>query len=963
MLALVTLCLNTSITANSETLLSQYVQTQLTARNGLPQNSVAAVTQTRDGYLWFGTEEGFARFDGIHFTTFSILNSKGLKDNFVQTLAADADGSLWIGTRSELTRYQNGQFQSMIAADNPIYTVFAAKDGKIWVGSQDHLYSVDHGRTHIYTIRDGCNFNEIHDIAQASDGSLWLATAQGLVQLNNGRFKLFTQHDNLPDNTILRVAPASDGSLWLATRGGLAHWNGNLLEDFPADRLPQRARISSLILDRKGALWIGYEHNGIARVTVPPTGPASIMCYSRRDGLPSDDVSKVFEDAAGDIWVGLQEGGAVEMREGLFESFGQKEGLSEDVVWSVLQASDASLWVGTNSSGLNHVLPNGKVRVFSGQDGLPQGAVNGLLEARDGSVWVGLEHGFLSHVVHDRITSYRDPISKDARIASILEDPKGDLWLAFHETDGLVRFSNGHFEHYKTPGLLNVATFAPDGSIWLGSDHGGVTHVVNGRDVSFTTADGLLSNFAQAVYVDKDGVAWAGTSPGGLNRIKNGKITTYSIAQGLYDLTVGAIVEDDQGNLWMTCNKGIFRVRKSELNDFADGKISHIHSVVYGSADGLRSAECNFGATPAVWKGRNGRLFFATMGGVATIEPTLSQMIPSPPAVTVESALINHQAVSFDRGISAGPGSTDLELQFTAPDFVSPDEIGFRYRLLGFDGSWVSAGQRRQAFYTRLPPGSYRLEVQASHGTGEWGPMSQPLSIYIKPYFWQTAWFRFAFGLALVLAILASHHLRTRFLVRRNLELERHVNERTKQLQAAIRAAELAQLALKEQASKDGLTGLWNRRSIFEILDREMDRSRREQIPVCVVMADIDHFKLINDSYGHQAGDLVLESVSRCISDLRRPYDSIGRYGGEEFLMVMPGCSLESAFGRSEELRRRVEALTMRLGSTTISVTCSFGVAVGYNPATAEELVGYADSALYAAKREGRNRVRMEALS
>jgi len=161
-LVIAVLLVTASLPAHSEKLLSQYVQTQLTAKIGLPQNSVAAITQTRDGYLWFGTEEGFARFDGIRFTTFSILNSKGLRDNFIQALTADADGSLWIATRSELTRFRDGRFQSMIVADNPIYTVFAAKDGKIWVGSQDHLYSIDHGNTHVYTRADGCDFTEIH---------------------------------------------------------------------------------------------------------------------------------------------------------------------------------------------------------------------------------------------------------------------------------------------------------------------------------------------------------------------------------------------------------------------------------------------------------------------------------------------------------------------------------------------------------------------------------------------------------------------------------------------------------------------------------------------------------------------------------------------------------------------------------------------------------------------------------
>ena len=632
------------------------------------------------------------------------------------------------------------------------------------------------------------------------------------------------------------------------------------------------------------------------------------------------------------------------------------------MVWSLLQARDGSLWVGTNSKGLNHVMKDGKIRVFTTRDGLPDGSINGLCEGRDGSLWIGSEHGVLSRLHAGQITSYRDSEIPDARIASILEDKTGDLWLSFHELNGLVRFHNGRFEHYKSPGLLNTAVFAPDGSIWLGSDHGGVTHFSEGSFSSYTTENGLLNNFAQAVYVDREGVIWAGTSPGGLNRIKNGKVTTYSVAQGLFDLTVGAIVEDDSGNLWMTCNKGIFRVRKQELNDYADGKVDSIHSIVYGTADGLRAAECNFGSTPSVWKGPNGRLWFATVAGVASIDSKLGQVVPAPPRTTVESVVVNQVNVPLHRKVTAGPGSTDLEVRYTAPDFVAPDRIRFRYRLRGFDTRWVEVGSRRQAFYTRLPPGVYLFEVQGAYAEGQWGPSSTFIELHMTPHIWQTGWFRFACGLILLFISAASYRLRTGYLIRRNGELEQRVLQRTAELQKATRAAEAAQAALQEQATRDSLTKLWNRRSIFEILQREIDRSCRENSSVCILMADLDHFKQVNDTYGHLAGDCVLQEVARRIGVLMRPYDAVGRYGGEEFMIVLPGCTQADALKRAEELRRTVYDLPIPFGSESLTVTCSFGLASALNVLGCQELVAAADKALYTAKRTGRNRVHVLAM-
>jgi diguanylate cyclase (GGDEF)-like protein len=950
--------------------ITQYVETSLTVKNGLPQNSVGAVTQTSDGYIWFGTEEGVGRYDGLRITTFDTAHHRTLKDNFIKSLAPGREGSLWVGTRSSLTQLKDGEFHPYFTAESPINSILEAQDGTVWVGSQNGLYSLRGGRVRRFTSADGLPSNTITKVLEAADGTLWLGTRQGLASWSNGRFRSYGASDGVPVEPISSLAPSRDGALWIATAGQVIRWKDRLLETAPIKLLPVHDQITSLLEDRTGALWVGFDHNGIALLH-----DGEFSRYTARQGLPSEDVATLFEDREGDVWAGLSEGGVVELRDGIFSNFGVQEGLSDDMIWSVLEARDESVWVGTNSKGLDHIARDGTVRVYTEKDGLPGGSVYALREGPDGSIWIGAEHGALCQLKNGKIRVFSDPLNKGQRIVSILPaslglpDTSGDLWLAFHETEGLVRFHldrghgdgvrGGSFEHFDVPGLPNTASFGPDGSIWIGSDHAGVSQFRNNRTVArYTTENGLLANFAQAIYVDREGVVWAGTSPGGLNRIKNGRVTTYSIDQGLFDLTVGAIVEDKEGYLWMTCNKGIYKVSKKELNDYAEGRAKAIHSLVYGTADGLRSSECNFAADPAAWRGKGGRLWFPTTAGIASVDPKHSQTINAEPSPLIESVEFNQHAKPFYNGVKAGPGGGDLEVQFTAPDFVAPERIRFRYRLNGSDSDWVAAGNRRMAMYTKLAPGNYRFEVQAADATHGWSTNAAGLRIELKPLFWQTTWFKVLGAVILLCAAAALYWLRIHFLLVQNKLLEERVQSRTTELQRALQAAEDAGRALHEQATKDGLTGLWNRRSIFELLGKELPRTHRAQLPISVLMADLDHFKSINDTYGHQVGDRVLQVVAERIMGLTRPYDFVGRYGGEEFVIVLPGCSLEDGLHRAEEFRRAIADTTVISSAGPIQVTCSFGVAENVSRDSAEELINSADEALYCAKKAGRNCVR-----
>lgn len=553
------------------------MQTEITDKTGLPQSSVKAIAQTSDGYIWFATQEGLARYDGLHVVVYDTQHSKGLPDLFIETLAAGNDDSLWIGPRNgNLTRLRGGIFETWLSIRSGIRVVHEDVKGRIWAGSESGLYLLDGHHVHRYTRADGLPGDRVRQIVEAAGGRIWIGTDKGVATLKSSGHKAFETEDGLGSDAVLALLASSDGSLWLATRGGIVHWDNHVLERWAARLFPRDAHVSSLWMDRGGTLWVAFDHEGIARLV-----NGHFEHYGAKEGLPADDVEALFEDRDGDLWIGMSEAGAMELRDGLFTSLGKAAGLSEDMVWSVLSARDGSTWVGTASTGLNHIERDGSMRVYTVKDGLHPGSIISLFEDADGSIWIGSEDGTLSRFKNGRASMVRSG-SMEGRVPlmCIQRDRNGDMLLAYDEENGLFRLRGGQVvTRYRVPGILNTMAVAPDASIWLGTDHAGLLHLENAKTTEYTTKHGLLSNFVPAVYRDRDGILWVGSSLGGLNRIKDGQITSYSVKQGLFNLTVDAILEDDHRNLWITCNKGIYRVSKIELNDFADGRVAAIHSV------------------------------------------------------------------------------------------------------------------------------------------------------------------------------------------------------------------------------------------------------------------------------------------------------------------------------------------------------------------------------------------------
>jgi diguanylate cyclase (GGDEF)-like protein len=946
--------------------ISQYIQTVWTTDAGLPQTSVYSVAQTADGYLWVGTESGLARFDGVRFTAFNRHNTKALPADYISHLLGARDGSLWIGTDSGLVHMKNGAWTTYTVhgglSSNDIRALLEGSDGSLWVGTKHGLDRLKDGRIAVYSSRDGLPGTAVTDLKSDSAGVLWIATDAGLASFNGKHFEAYSALGGLAGNSISALAIAPDGAVWMAgAHGQLARLAGGHLEnESKSGDAIQGDDINALLFDHDGNLWIGFESRGLARLRNGALSP-----YGTLSGLPGDTVESFFEDSEHNLWVGLFDGGLVELRDGTFTTYGKPKGLSSNTDWCGLQTRDGSIWMASSTGGLDRILPNGSVRSYTNSERQSNETIHSMLETRDGAIWIGQRHGVLTRFLDGRFTTFHYQQSSKNAINSLLEDRDGALIVGTYGS-GVARFKDGQFEVIRATGEIPALAESADGTLWLGTDGEGVIRIKDGIETSLTKAKGLLSDHILALHIDGEGVLWIGSSSGGLNRVQDGKITSYTPDQGLFDSTVGNILEDKLGDLWLGSDKGVYRVAKKELNDYANGRVGAIHGVVYDTADGLRSRETMQGGTGTASSAPDGRLWFSTMKGLSVVDPARALGDDQVLRAQIAELSINGNPADPAREILVGPGASRLEIRFTAPSFVAPRKIHFRYMLDGFDDHWSASSTRRFADYTNLPPGRYRFLVEASRDGMEWSGDAQPLSLTVVPAWYRSRIAISSFVFAGILLAWFFMEMQTRTLRHRRNELERLVVERTAQLEIEKQGLLRAREALQFQAAHDSLTGLWSRSAILDQLSRELERATRQRTVLTVVVGDLDHFKVINDTYGHLCGDYVLRESAHRLVGLMRGYDAVGRYGGEEFLLVLPGYDATRNPTRSHQLVDALAARPFECNGVEITVTCSFGVTVTepwLDHATIDDLIRRADKALYEAKRRGRNRVEFDPAS
>ncbi len=761
---------------------------------GLPQNTVPAILQSRDGYLWMGTELGLARFDGVRFTVFDKDNTPELRSNKVDALLEDRAGNLWIGTLGGgLSRLSQGVFHTYTTRDglssDSILSLLEDRSGDIWIGTDgngvDRLHA---GRFRTYTTASGLADNEDFALAQSPDGAIWIGTHSGLSRLSDGKIRNYYRADGLPSNYI-RSLLAVDRTLWIGTfGGGLAELeNGSFHTLTTRDGLGSNS-IAALRRDVHGDIWIGTYGGGLSRLS---HGVFSTL--TTKNGLPVDDVWSVYQDRSRNFWIGTGGGGLVRLIAPSFSVYDKPGGLSSNVVLPIFQDRAGDIWIGTNN-GINR-LHQGQFSNLDARHRLAGNLVFTICEDLEGAIWVGTRKG-LNRIKDGKISTFtqKDGLPSDVVIATLVGHD-GTLWIGSRA--GLSMWRDGHFITYTTAnGLSNNVVRAiyedPNHRLWIGTSSG-LNLFENGRFRIFNSKDGLSSNAVLSLFGTADGALWIGTDGGGLNRLRNGRISAFTAHDGLLDDAVMRILEDNSGKLWLTSNKGIFRVDPADLDRFASKKITRIPGLVYGTGDGMGSSECNGGFQPAGWKTQDGRLWFPTMHGAAVVDPAKLPWNPGKTRTVIEEAIINDHVVPIASPLRIPPGDGSLEFRYTAPTFRSPERTSFRYRLEGFDKAWIEAGQRRIAYYTNIPAGSYTFEVTARNTDGTWSPYVAHLGFSLQPHFYQTDLFYGFCLLLLIGAAVGAHFAHVQQLQWRKKVLEEHVNERTSELQRQIAERERAQ--------------------------------------------------------------------------------------------------------------------------------------------------------------------------
>ncbi len=752
--------------------LTQYVHRIWQVQQGLPESSIYSMLQAHDGYLWLGTLTGLVRFDGVRFTTLDNIypeaSAAGLGNAWIRSMVEDAQGALWIGTNeSGLFRLANGEAthysQKEGLPSDTVQCLAAQKDRsgneEMWVCTSAGLAHVADGKIAIYRIEQGLSTNDVRAVAIGPDGRLWVAgdnarlqvwngsrfdsrtltsvpadtgvralawagdtlwvgTTAGLIEVSNGVEHPFTEHlfntkHGLASNWVLTLSTSHDGSLWIGTRNGFSRWRDGEIDSFrPQDGLSQ-STVFSVFEDREGSLWVGTKH-GLNQFLDGRAVP-----YTINEGLPSNDTGPVIEDRRGNMWIGTLGTGLSRFDRRRFTALTTKDGLASNYITALAEDRDGALWVGTNR-GLNRLRDGRVEQTFTASQGLPANEITSLLVYESGTLWVGTSAGAAE--LRDGKIVRPAGLNLRAPVLTLGEDAAHRIYLA--TATGTYVYANGKSEEFLQAG-------AP----------------LRGVD---------------AFYRDRQGALWMGMLGGGLRMLENGKFSTFLMRDGLFDGEIYGIVADRQDRLWMACSKGIFSVPLEDLRRFAAGDLKKITSTPYSPTDALRVIECKSGVQPGASVSADGRLWFSTIRGLIVIDSRHLQRNVPPPAVVVEDVTVNGELEKPSQIGALAPGRKNLELRYTGLSFLAPGRITFRYMLEGFDKDWINAGTRREAYYTNLPPGTFRFRVTACNSDGACNETGSGVRFTLASHYYQRIWFWPLCAAALGIAIWIAYQLRIR---------------------------------------------------------------------------------------------------------------------------------------------------------------------------------------------------------
>jgi len=991
---------------HSAELINEYSVEMLTEEDGFVSSEIYSIIQDNQGLLWFGTaENGIMRYDGRKVTLFEFdsMSSDGLSHNDAGNLMLDRDGKIWIGTwggGANLYHPKTGKFQHFIneplrtdsISSNRIQSLFHDQEGSFWLGSYAHglnRYLGNNSFEHIEKV-DGTDsslsHNRIWAIEDNDSDSLWIATSFGL-NLYDKKKKTFLHFYPEPDNytptganEIRSILKTSTDKIYVGTQQGPFSFNkkSGLFTRLKTLNNEYLGQINSMIEDHEGHVWF-VSSKGLFRQS---NSSSKIEKFELEH---NNGLRIIFEDSSRTIWVTSENFGIYKIvPHRKFKSINNPaltapNGITVDTNGDLLIVSSSSqLYRWKVSSQKLEVL---SAPIFSDKNGY---GGNRLVErpiifpGGNNDLWVAQDDSLAKfNLITKQVTLIKypesDPNHKEFReLRALNTDKYGNLWIGTYK-NGVYRYDplTNTFIHLNDslglshPEVLEIFKDNQQ-NIWVGTGDGvNLWDELNQKFISFKSdnkAGSLLGNIVQNVHQSRDGNIWIATQKGlNLYLPKTNTFKHFSRKHGLPTSLIRAIEDDKSGNLWLTTNKGI-----SKLNPLS-GKVTNFDS--YNGLLGL-----NYYANSLV-RGSNETLFTSSKRGIEFFNTSAIEANNSEYNIVLTGFNKMGQAVSLDKPYSY---VTDIHLsyldyffsfEFSVLDFISPNKNLYAYKLEGYDDNWIDISNRNVISFTNLDGGLYKLLVKATNSSGKWGKRLLTINLHVSPPPWKTWWAYSLFSLAIALIIFTYIRFRTRLqqteIARQKqfvLTLEEQVVEKTASLNTQAMDLIEANKQLEILTYKDGLTGLYNRRYFDKNLTTEISRHYRQKQPLSLIIADIDHFKLFNDFYGHQLGDDCLKRVSQCIrTSVGRATDANCRYGGEEFAIILPDTSVEQSTLVAERLCLAIEDLRIahEKSETSAFLTMTLGVVTiaSGQKTSVDAIVLSADKALYLGKSNGKNRV------
>ena len=717
-------------------------------QQGMPDNSATAIVQAADGYLWIGTFNGLVQFDGVKFKVYDHSNVPELPSPGIVNLHLDKAGRLWVSTLQGLVTRQAGR-----------WTKYPREGG--WTGDYARTFSENAGVVCI-TSFDGKVFRSVdgllHELSEPpgqkgrgyfgqvdADGRIWVAQDH-FFGWWDGQKWVRSKMAEVVTNGFVAASQARDGSLLVLTGAGLLRFQG--------ERLLSQTAVTTSIggvwrmdEDRHGAVWVSTMETGLFRVS-----NSGVRHYSSTNGLTSDPLRCTFEDREHNIWVGTSGGGLERFRPRIFCAFDNEAGLPERNIRAVIEEQPGEFLVGTYGKGTVR-LQSGRVSWLFPRDGARTPSyILSLLQDRQGGTWLGTPSGLflLSNQHLRRVPSAQ---SGGERIPALFEDSQGRVWIAGNQTVSL--WSQGEFNPFPTNSAFNlggIRHFAEsplDHSIWAGGSDG-LFRYEKGKWSEIKNEDDESLSDIFCLRFEPDGTLWVGGAETGLLRLQRGRWSTVGEAQGLNCRGITCLLDDGLGYWWMACTRGVVRAAHDDLERAADGVLSRLTCQVFNESDGMPGVESPQGYQSASLKDGQGRLWFATLRGLAMVDPKAIYINTNPPPVIIDWVRLedfsNQQRTidAFGPAPVLIPSNTrEIKIGFSALSYSAPEKMRFAYRIEGVDSDWKDLENRRALYFYPPAPGTYSVRIKAANNDGIWNEQGASLCFKVQPSLWQSLWFRF----------------------------------------------------------------------------------------------------------------------------------------------------------------------------------------------------------------------------